>query len=341
MTMNRRQVLQGSSLIAASALLPAAMLEAKPIVSALGPRARVMIVNDLAGDPDGLFATVHALLSPSIEVRGIVCSAALGPEETAQRGFETAREMLALMGLPKKITAYPGAGSKLASDKAPVRSAGVQAIIDEALRTDTKLPLYLTVGGGLTEMASALLIEPKIAEKCTLIWIGGNPLGEGATGEYNYGLDPIAARTVFNDTAVPIWQVSSAVYSDCLVSRSELEESVAPHGAIGKWLCDKLDATAQRFGKYGLNTGETWILGDSPLVQLTALSDWVPNRNGWVTTLDRTKSSHFEELFVPRIAPDGSYQRRSDGRKMRHYTSIDTRTMFGDFFAKMRLNYSA
>lgn len=35
---------------------------------------------------------------------------------------------------------------------------------------------------------------------------------------------------------------------------------------------------------------------------------------------------------------DGSYEPRSDGRKIRVYKSIDTRLMFDDFFAKLRLN---
>jgi purine nucleosidase len=178
MSFNRRQLIQTSSFLAAGALLPTSV-DAKSYAPPLGPRARVMLVNDLAGDPDGLFAVVHALLSPSTEVRGIVCSGALGPEENAQRALETANEILKLMGLAGKVPTYAGASKKLTTGNVPERSPGIQAIIDEALRTDTKLPLYVTVGGGLTEIASALLIEPKIAEKLTLIWIGGNRLSEG------------------------------------------------------------------------------------------------------------------------------------------------------------------
>lgn len=38
------------------------------------PRMRVIIDNDFSGDPDGLFQLVHHILSPSIEVRGIIGS---------------------------------------------------------------------------------------------------------------------------------------------------------------------------------------------------------------------------------------------------------------------------
>ena len=38
------------------------------------PRMRVIIDNDFGGDPDGLFQLVHHLLSPSVEIRGIIGS---------------------------------------------------------------------------------------------------------------------------------------------------------------------------------------------------------------------------------------------------------------------------
>jgi purine nucleosidase len=48
-----------------------------------------------------------------------------------------------------------GANLGMANDSTPVRSAGVDFLIKEALRTDTQLPLYVLCGGGLTKIASA------------------------------------------------------------------------------------------------------------------------------------------------------------------------------------------
>ena len=42
--------------------------------SMVKPRMRVIIDNDLGGDPDGLFQLAHHLLSPSVEIRGIIAS---------------------------------------------------------------------------------------------------------------------------------------------------------------------------------------------------------------------------------------------------------------------------
>ena len=80
------------------------------------------------------------------------------------------------------------------------------------------------------------------------------------------------------------------------------------------------------------------MLGDSPLVLLTALTSWVPSGFGRVRHYEQT-SSQFDDIFAPHLGPDGSYEARDTGRRIRVYKSLDTRLMFGDFFVKMKQNY--
>lgn len=306
----------------------------KPIV---GPRARLLFVNDLSGDLDGLYAAVHAILSPSTELRGIIGTGTGRAGETVDASAALAKEILALMGMTGRINIFAGASAKLSSTAAPPRSPGTQAIIDEALRTDTDLPLYVAVGGGLTEVASALLIEPRIAERFTLVWIGGDAYPGGGVGETNFNIDAVAARYIFNDTTVPIWQVPRSVYATTVVTASELQAFVAPHGAIGEWLYRKVADAPLRFKKM-LNMGETWTLGDNPLVVLTALTDWGPS-SGRPFQYQRTGSSQYDEVVAPLLKSDGTFEPRTTGRKIRIYKSIDTRMMLQDMFAKLRINF--
>ena len=309
----------------------------KAFARKLGPRVRVMVVNDLGGDLDGLFATVHALLSSSAEVRGIVGTAALMPSETTQRSVELANEILRIMGLVGKVPVHLGADRKLPGPSTPVDCPGARAIVAEAMRDDPR-PLYVTVGGGLTEVASALLLEPRIAERFTLVWIGGDPHDQDDGTEYNLNLDRKAAQVIFNDSVVPLWQVTSKGYGTCQISNTEIQAHVAPYGAIGAWLYARIVEGYPGLERYGFNAGETWTLGDSPLVLLTALTSWVPSSRSRPLKYERT-SSPFNEVFVPRLRNDGHYEPRTEGRKMRVFNSVDTRLMFGDFFAKMRMNY--
>ncbi|MDE2340913.1 MAG: nucleoside hydrolase, partial [Alphaproteobacteria bacterium] len=305
-----------------------------------GPRSRNIYINDLAGDIDGLFATVHMLLSHTSELRGIVGSGAMGVagnDEGVVKAAALGREMVEMCGLTGKVPVYEGVPQPLKS-KDPVRAPGVQALIDEAMREDTKLPLFVAVGGGLTEVASAVMLEPRITSRMKLIWIGCDDYPAGATGESNFNWDRGAAQYLYNETDLPIWQVPRSVYSQCAVSATELEAYVAPHGRIGAWLYDKVVKFPAKF-QNKFNTGEMWCLGDSPLALLTALTDWVPSayKNGLV--FERTDSSHHDEVICPHLNPDGTFTPRSDGRKIRIYKSINTRMMFGDFFAKLALNF--
>jgi hypothetical protein len=338
--LDRRKWLGGAALAGLGLTSPAFGAASKVFSPLLGPRARVVYVNDLGGDVDGLFSAVHMVLSTSIDLRAIVCTGTPEPGQSAATAVANAREMLRLMGHEGRYKVAEGAPSKLKDPRTPIDSPGTRAIIDEAMRSDTKLPLYVTVGGGLTEVASALMMEPRIAGRFTLVWIGGQPIpGPGGGGEYNFGIDPLAAMHVFNESSVLLWQVSNAVYGKCQVSDTELQARVEPCGAIGKWLFGKIGEWASMVGKATLNTGETYTLGDSPLVLLTALTGWVPSKFARPLPYERTDSSPFDEVPAPRLNLDGTYTPRADSRTIRAYRDVDTRMMFEDFYAKLALNY--
>ena len=76
------------------------------------------------------------------------------------------------------------------------RSAAAEAIV-AAAREESDLPLYVVCGGPLTNVAAALELDPGIAERLTLVWIGGSLDPEAF--EYNRDTDPAAAEAVFAD----------------------------------------------------------------------------------------------------------------------------------------------
>jgi hypothetical protein len=312
----------------------------RPFVPIAGPRSRVLYVNDVSGDPDGLFATVHQILSPSAELSHVIGTDGGGRGETAVRSTAMMNEIVRIMKRQDRIQVHEGATNRMPGPATPVASPGSQKIIEEALRTDTRLPLFVAVGGGLTEVASAVMLRPEIASRLTLVWIGGDALPGGGTRETNFNIDPLAAQFLYNDTQVRIWQVPRAVYKTCLVSATEIQAFVAPHGKIGAWLYDRLADLNRRFGP-GFNAGETWTLGDNPLVALTALQDWNPVRTANGIEYNNTGSSLFDDVIAPRFNADGTFSPRAEGRRIRIYRSIDTRMLFNDFFAKMRVNFPA
>ena len=309
--------------------------------SAVTPRMRVIIDNDFSGDPDGLFQLAHLLLSPSVEVRAIVGSHlrvgdGFDPSKVqADNAAQKARELVQLMGSKSNIPILAGSNTAMPNDSTPVKSEAVNFIIKEAQRTDTKLPLYVLCGAGLTEIASALLTSPQIAGKLTVVWIGGPEYSDLAfpppnysSVEYNLNIDIPAARAVFNRSAVPVWQVPRNAYRQALLPYSQLLLKVKPHGKVGSYLTGLIEGLMTRLTRYGLNIGETYVMGDSPLVLLTALQS---------SFEADPSSSEYVVRMSPRINQQGAYEHNHQGRPIRVYTRLDIGLMFNDFFAKLEL----
>jgi len=304
---------------------------------ARGPRYRVIADNDFAGDPDDLWQLAHHLLSPSVEIRAVVSSRLNAFESiqsavaTAAQGCAKVRELFSVMGLDADDLLVGGSDDPLTSETDPIESPAARAIVAEAMRDDDR-PLFVTGGGGLTEIASAYLLEPRIANRLTLVWIGGpeypghaEPPAGTLEPEYNLGIDPVAAQVVFNDSSLRVWQVPRNVYRQCVVSDIELHTRVAGLGNFGAYLWHELQAIRAQLSFLGIDRAETYTLGDSPLVLLTALqSAFDPDPS----------SSSYEMLSAPTFDEQAGMRLRPDGRPIRVYTRVDTRLMFEDMFAK-------
>ena len=103
-------------------------------------------------------------------------------------------------------------------------------------------PLYVIAIGAITNVASAILLEPKIIEKIVLVWLGGNAHDWTDNKEFNLYQDVAAARVVFG-CGVPLVQLPCAgVVSGFRTTGPELE-----YWLRGKnKLCDYLDNRLQQ-----------------------------------------------------------------------------------------------
>ena len=333
------------SVIILASLLTASVLKAQNANEPFeaGKRYSVIIDNDFCGDPDGLFQLVHHVLSTSCDIKGIIGAHHNGfsffrdlqGKDDAEKSVNKVNEALELMGLKEQLKVVPGAAEKMTAPKQPIVSEGARLIVEEALKATPEKPLYVCVGGPLTDIASAWLMNPEIGKNIILIWIGGQEYKE--TGaivppgysmpEYNLNLSIAAAQVVFNKSDMRIWQIPRDVYRQCMYSMTELEVKVRPFGKLGAYLYDSLANLMKQFGARG-SMGETYILGDSPLVLMTAL------QSGFETD---PASSHYQYVTIPTIADDGSYRYNHGGRQIRVYDRIDTRLMFADMEAKLQL----
>ena len=312
----------------------------KSIQYSAKPRMRVILCNDFGGDPDGMIQLAHHILSPSVEIRAIIGSfftkdTLFGVDPSADAACSAVRSLLKEMNLSGKFNLLKGSDEPMKDTRTPVMSEGAEFIVKEAIRNDSDLPLFILCGASLTDLASACLINPEIASKFTAVWIGGAEYSETAGKisvcpdlEYNMGIDIVSAQYVFNCSNIRLWQVPRDVYRQVMVSYSEIQQRIRNTGELGEYLAGLIEKFMIYIESCGKNLGETYIMGDSPLVLLSTLqSAFDPD----------TSSSAFTEMPAPQIDDKGNYNLNTEGRIIRVYQSVDARLLMEDFYCKLQI----
>ncbi|HHV09865.1 MAG TPA: nucleoside hydrolase [Clostridiales bacterium] len=318
-------------------------------------KKRVIIHSDVKNEADDPFAIMHHLLTPSIEVKGIVAGhfewiASMLPMFAKQQGlsleqleasdnnmftargtsmelsYQEGKKLLDLAEI-EDIPLIRGSRYELSDLNQLPESEGADFIIQEAMKEDDR-PLYVALMGCMTDLAIAYLKEPRIADRVIAIWIGGGayPAGED---EFNLKQDIKAARVVF-ESPMMVWQVPKNTYKTIEISFAELIRYVKPCGAIGAYLCQQMFALNDKMGsspqmaRHAFPHGETWCIGDNPTLSVLLQSG---ERVSW----------HMEK--APFIGDDATYTPNPEGKEIRVYDSIDTRMSISDLFAKLGLCY--
>ena len=153
------------------------------------------------------------------------------------------------MGIEGEYPVALGASKGMEDEQTPVESEGARFIIEEALKVDER-PLYIACQGAVTDVASALLICPEIAERITIIWIGGAAYPNGGF-EFNLMMDIHAANVIFASKA-ELWQIPMDVYKQFGVSLAELQLKVHPCGKVGKYLFEQLEEFNHKAAVYNM-----------------------------------------------------------------------------------------
>lgn len=282
-------------------------------------KIRVIIDTDAACEADDQYAIAHALMTRKFIIKGITAEH-FGPvrgKSSEQQSYEEIQKILQLMQC-EEIPVFHGASGAMTEAHVPVSSEAAEFIIKEAL-SDSRYPLFIFCQGAVTNVASALLKAPEIAKRMTVISIIGGAYPNGGS-EFNLQNDYLAANILFS-SGVELWQVPVNCYSRMRVSYAELQEKVRPCGEIGRYLFDEMQAYGNS-EKANWVMGESWSLGDSPVVGLG---------------MDFCIGS-FEYRKSPKCDENGNYIGFNEN-EIRVYHDMDSRFILEDLFAKLKIFY--
>ncbi len=167
-------------------------------------KIKMVLDTDTYNEVDDQFALAYALLSPDkIDLQAVYAAPfhnnrSENAGDGMEKSYEEILRLLKFLNKPSDSFAFRGSNRYLENINTPVKSPAVVDLIQKAMASSSEDPLYVVPIGCITNIASAILIEPKIIEKIVVVWLGGNSLNWPHQREFNLQQDVLAAQVVFN-----------------------------------------------------------------------------------------------------------------------------------------------
>jgi inosine-uridine nucleoside N-ribohydrolase len=163
------------------------------------------------------------------------------PADGMEKSYEEILRLFELANVKHyqpQARAFRGSTAYLPDEKTPVVSDAARDLAERALKYSPEKPLYVAAIAAITNIASAILLEPKIVDRVVLVWLGGHSWDWSNTDEFNMRQDVAAARVIFNSglavVQLPCMGVVSAFYS----TKPELEYFLRGKNKLCDYLLD-------------------------------------------------------------------------------------------------------
>ncbi|MGC9343537.1 MAG: nucleoside hydrolase, partial [Bacteroidales bacterium] len=271
---------------------------------------KILIDTDSGNEIDDLFAITRALISEELEVVGITSvhwefSEIAGDTSLlhSQRLNEEILDLLKLKNIPHPM----GAAEMLrfGNEPEPRRSPAAEFIIQKAMEMPRNKKLNVVTLGALTNLASAVLINPEIIPKIRVYMMGLKYDPKTKTwnkNEFNTRNDLDAVDVLLNASGLEMHIMTANASRNLVFSREEARKYMLNKGGIWDYLLQKWE---QRFPE-----SEDWIMWDVALIEAIIDPELVK----------------FEETLTP---PENKQ------RTVKVYTDINNELMVADFYASV------
>ncbi|MBQ6395888.1 MAG: nucleoside hydrolase [Atopobiaceae bacterium] len=206
----------------------------------------------------------------------VIKDKAASPAEGMEKSYEEMHRIVSLLGateLEERI--HRGSETYLPDEETPVESPAARNLVRIAMeRSPEDDPLYVVGIGAITNIASAILMEPAIIERIVVVWLGGHAHTWEDNAEFNMEQDVAAARVVFGSGVPLVSLPCKGVVSHYRISGAELDRFL-----LGKnELCDYLvNITTQEAHKNGHDTYWSRVIWDVTPFAWLVNPAWCPS----------------------------------------------------------------
>ncbi len=293
------------------------------------PSAPVDLIldTDAYNEIDDQFAIAYLLhCQEKITLRAITAapffnSNSTSPEDGMVKSYHEILNLLRLAGREDLIPCvFEGARVYLPDEKTPVVTPAAEQIVAISKEYSPEKPLYLCAIGAITNVASAILIDPTLAERCVLIWLGGHAIHfDNPTQEFNMMQDIAAARVVFDSGIALVQLPCMGVVDHFITTQPELDYWVKGKGsALADYLVTHAEEEANSYA-----AGRVW----SRVIWDVTAAAWLMNDGG----------RFLSGKIIPRpvITYDGVYAFSHHRAPMLYIDFVNRDALMGDLFARI------
>lgn len=282
-------------------------------------KVRMVLDTDTYNEIDDQFALAYAYLSKDkIQLEAVYAAPyfnnrSTGPADGMEKSYQEILRLLKMLGKSPEGFAFRGSDRYLEDVSKPVRSDAVTDLIKKAKSATPDNPLYVVPVGCITNIASAILIEPEIIRNIVVVWLGGNGLDWPSQKEFNLMQDVKAAQVVLNSGVALVIMPCRPVVSHFHTTIPELEYYLKGKNALSDYL---LSSTIEYSGGR-----DTW---SKVIWDVTAVA-WLVNPRWMPTNL----------VHSPVLTDQVTYSTDHSRHFIRMATSVDRDAIFRDLFSKL------
>jgi len=261
------------------------------------PASKVDMVldTDAYNEIDDQFAIAYMMANPDrLNVKAIYAAPffnekSTGPKDGMEKSYDEIKKILELMELSDIAEVYKGSDRYLENEETPVISPAAQHLASLAMKYTAEKPLYVVAIGAITNIASAILIEPKIIENIVIVWLGGHAFHWHDTKEFNLFQDVAAARVIFGCGAPVVQMPCMGVVSAFTLSDADLEKWMLGKNKI----CDYLARnTIEEVETYAKNIPWSRVIWD-----VTAVA-WLVEGDFFLESLEKSPIPEYDGHYA-------------------------------------------
>lgn len=279
----------------------------------------LVIGSDAFNEIDDQYAIAYALCAQErLNVRAIYAAPflnqkSLTPEDGMEKSYQEIKKLLTLAGVSRRV--LRGSGQYLPDEQHHVASPAAEDLASLAMAYSPEKPLYVAAIGAITNVASALLMNPAIAERMVVIWLGGNALEWPNNREFNIRQDVAAARVVFGSGVPLVMLPCFGVVSAFTTTEYELKHWLLGKNPLSDYLVQNTVREAESYA-----AGHVW---SRCIWDVTAVG-WLLNKDGRL----------MKDRLIPTPVPeyDHRWQITSQGAPCRYVYYIQRDALFEDLF---------